>query len=288
MNVNSSKLKGLFKSKSFVVGLCAVLAVAVLLVSYNLRIRNAVKPVRIPVAKVTIQPRTKITEDMVTYRNIPQGGLSGNYFFNPTDVIGKYSNINSVIPQGSMFFKETVVKDQETSDYPLKQVPKGETLYYLTVNILTTYTNSILPGNYIDLYMSTKSSDKALVGKLLKDIKILAVKTSDGRNVFENTDESRTPYVIIFSLPEEQHLLLRKVNAINNYSVGQSNSGFSRIELIPVPNTVNYTDQSESVKTVVSSTFLKEYILTLSATVPEDTPPADFQNQNKPKIEGNG
>lgn len=89
-------------------------------------------------------------------------------------------------------------------------VAEGETLYYLTVNMLTSYTNSILPGNYIDIYLSTKENNKALVGKILENVKILAVKTSDGKNVFENSDESRTPYVIIFALPEEQHLLLRK------------------------------------------------------------------------------
>lgn len=280
MNVNSSKFKGMIKSKSFVVGACAVLAVAVLLVSYNLRIKNAVKPVKIPVAKITIQPRTKITTDMIEFRNIPQGGLSGNYFIDPENIVGRYSTVNSVIPQGSMFFKETVVSQEALPDSALFQVPKGETLYYLTVNMLTTYTNSVLPGNYIDLYMSTKSSDKALVGKLIKDIKVLAVKTSDGKNVFENAEESRTPYVIIFSLPEEQHLLLRKVNAINNYSVSQGNSGFARIELIPVPNTINYTDTTETVKTVVSSQFLRDHILTLSATVPEDVPELNFDTPN--------
>ncbi len=289
MNVNTSKFKGLLKSKGFITALCAVLAVAVLLISYNIRVNQAVKPVKIPVAKQTIQPRRLITEDMIEYRNVPKGGLSGNYYDNPNLIVGKYSNVNSIIPQGSMFFKEAVVSREELPDSSLYEVPKGETLYYLTVNMLTTYTNSVLPGNYIDLYLSTKFSNKALVGKFIKDIKVLAVKTADGKNVFENADESRTPYVIIFSLPEDQHLLLRKINAINNYSVANPNSGFARIELIPVPNTVNYTDTTESVKTVVNSQYLKEYVLNMSASIPEDIPDINIETPQteKPKTEGN-
>ena len=42
-----------------------------------------------------------------------------------------------------------------------------------------------------------------IVGKLMQDVKVLAVKTSDGKNVFENSDESRVPYVIIFALPSQ-------------------------------------------------------------------------------------
>ena len=136
--------------------------------------------------------------------------------------------------------------------------------------MLTSYTNSILPNNYVDIYLSTKDDGKALVGKLLKNIKILAVKTSDGKNVFEGGDTSRVPYVIIFSLPEEQHLLLRKVNAINNFSVANENGGFSRIEITPVPTNVNIDNRTDELVSEVSSEYLKEYILNMAASLPEE------------------
>ena len=174
-----------------------------------------------------------------------------------------------------MFYKEAVTTKEDLPDSSLYDVPEGETLFYLTVNMLTSYTNSILPGNYIDIYISTKENGKALVGKLLKDVKILAVKTSDGKNVFENSDETRVPYVIIFSLPEEQHLLLRKINAINNYSVYSGNSGFSRIDIIPVPTTANFEGSDEQITSNVTSQYLQDYILNMAATVPEDVPIVD-------------
>ena len=178
----------------------------------------------------------------------------------------------------SLFYRESVTTKEDLPDSSLYDVPEGETLFYLTVNMLTSYTNSILPGNYVDIYISTKENGKALVGKLLKDVKILAVKTSDGKNVFENSDETRIPYVIIFSLPEEQHLLLRKINAINNYSIYSGNSGFSRIDIIPVPTTANFENSDEQITSNVTSQYLQDYILNMAATVPEDVPNVDINS----------
>lgn len=275
-NLNTSKFKKFFKSKNTVTAICAILVVVVLVVGYTWRVNSATKPVNIPVAKVTIQPKTEITSDMITVIKVPQEALKGNYYSNTNSIVGKFSNVNTVIPAGSLFYKEAVTTKDDLPDAALFDVKEGETLFYLTVNMLTSYTNSILPGNYIDIYISTKENGKALVGKLLKDVKILAVKTSDGKNVFENSDEARVPYVIIFALPEEQHLLLRKINAINNYSVYSGESGFSRIEIIPVPRAYNPNDSNTELTPNVTSQYLEDYILNMASTIPEDVPEIDI------------
>ena len=279
-NLNVSKVKRFLKNKNTVTALCAILIVVVLIVGYTIRVNNATKPVKIPVAKVTIQPRTEITADMITEINVPQEALKGNYYRNVSSLVGKYSNVNTVIPAGSIFYSESVISKNDLPDSSLYDVAEGETLYYLTVNMLTSYTNSILPGNYIDIYLSTKENNKALVGKILENVKILAVKTSDGNNVFENSDESRTPYVIIFALPEEQHLLLRKINAINSYSVYATNPGYSKIDIIPVPTAASFDGSEKDIKPNVTSQYLKDYILNMAATVPEDVITENNTNQN--------
>ena len=275
-NVNANKMKRMFKSKGFVTGLCAIAAVAVLLVGYNIRINNVTKPVELPVAKFTIEPRTKITDDMIEYKNIPRGALNSEYYNNKNAIINKYTKDNATIPKGSMFYTELLTETADLPDSALYDLPEGQTLYYLTVNMLTSYTNTILPDNYIDIYMSTKDNGKALVGKLLQNVKILAVKTSEGKNVFEGGEEGRIPYVIIFALPEDQHLLLRKVNAINNFSVANETGGFSRIDIIPVPTNVSINNRDDEVVSEVSSTYLKEYVLKLAAELPDEIPDIDF------------
>ena len=108
-NLNTSKLTRMIKSKGFVTGLCAVLALAVLIIGYNIRINNATKPVSLPVARVTIDPKTKITDDMIVYREVPRGALNSEYYVNKNQIIGKYTKINAVVPAGSMFYTELLI-----------------------------------------------------------------------------------------------------------------------------------------------------------------------------------
>ena len=269
-NVNVSKLKNMVKSKSFVTTFCAIMVVVVLIIGYNLRIRSATQPVKVPVATRRLTARHLITEEDIRYVDIPSGAISGDYYSKTEYVVGQYVNYDTTIQEGSLFYRGSIISKQELPDEALLSTPDGEALYYLTVNMLTSFTNSILPGRYIDIYISTEENGKALVGKFLENVKVLQVKTADGLNVFDDSEDTRIPYVIMFSLPEEQHLLLRDINAINNFSISSGSSGFTRIDVIPVPTNAFYKDGEKEIQSTVSSSFLKEYISNMAAIIPED------------------
>ena len=83
----------------------------------------------------------------------------------------------------------------------------------------------------------------------------------------------------MFSVPEDQHLLLRDINAINNYSISSGSTGFSRIDVIPVPTKAYFKDGDKEIQSTVSSQFLKDYILNMAAIIPEDvTVPTNTTN----------
>lgn len=270
MNNLGLKLKMFLKNKNTVTILCALLAIAVLIVAYNWRVRSATDPVRVPYALDTIDPRTEITADMIGYREIARSAVTSDVIRNANDLIGYYVNANTIIPKGSMFYNSTIVKKEELPDAALYDMPLDETLYYLGVNITTSYSNSILPGNYIDIYMQTITTDvdgttKVMVGKLVSDVLVRAVKTSNGLNVFESSDEARIPATIIFSVKEDIHLLLRKAASIGNLSDEY------RIDIIPVPNTTGFDENStEGVVTQVSSEYLRNFIEERSIYIPEE------------------
>lgn len=273
------------KNKNTVTIVCALLAILVLYVGYNWRVKNAVNPVKVPYALKTIQPRTEITKDMFGYKEIARTAVEGNVITDVNKLIGYYSSASTIIPQGSMFYQETIVKKEELPDAALYDMPLDETLYYLGVNITTSYSNSILPGNYIDIYMQTITTDedgnnKVMVGKLVSNVLVRAVKTSNGLNVFETSDEARVPATIIFSVKEDIHLLLRKAATIGNLSDEY------KIDIIPVPNTTGFDGNTEEgVTTKVSSEYLKDFIEEKSLYIPEDeiienTDPTDDENSN--------
>ena len=59
------KLKRFITNKNTVTVIGLLLIVGILYFVYNRQIKQATNPVKVPVAKVTIQPKTLITKDMI-------------------------------------------------------------------------------------------------------------------------------------------------------------------------------------------------------------------------------
>ena len=222
----------------------------------------------VPVAATTIQPRTLITEEMVTTTDIAAKAVSGDIVRNTNDIIGKYSNVNSVIPKGSMFYSALLTTANELPDSAFVKVGKDEVPYNFPVTMDTTYGNSIYPGNKIDIYMKAENTDgQIMVGKLVENIEVLAVKDSNGKHVFENTEEERVPAFLIFGVNDEINILLRKASYMDSFAV----------ELFPVPHggKVDTTGQTQ-----VSTQYLKDFINANTVLIPEEQPAQD-ENTNE-------
>ena len=72
------KLKNLLANKNVVTILGVILIVVVLYAFYNWRVNEAINPIHVPYAKVTIGPRTEITPEMIEYVDIQQISIKGN------------------------------------------------------------------------------------------------------------------------------------------------------------------------------------------------------------------
>ena len=243
------KLKNLLANKNVVTILGAILIVIVLYGFYNWRVNQAISPIRVPYAKVTIGPRTKITSDMIAYTEVQQSAMKGNVLTNvSTQIVGMYTNINTTIPEGSFFYSDVIVRYEELADSFLIDIPDGYIAYNYRVNVMSTYGNSIYPGNYVDVYFKGVQDGKIILGKLVQNVKVLAVKDASGNHVFENISENRAPSQIIFAVTDEIHSLLRTAEYINN------------AELILVPTNVSYKLESNEIITEITDTEIKAFI----------------------------
>jgi len=259
-------IKKFFTNKNTVTVIGVLLAVLVLYIGYNMRINKAINPITVAYAKQTIDPGTKIEEDMIGTMQVPPAMLKGEVITNPSSVVGKYVRSDSIVPAGSLFYGQVVVRKDQLPDSVILEYPEGHVLYNFPVDIESTYGNSIYPGNYIDIYLKAinkldeadaNQKDKIMVGKLLENVKVLAVKDSNGDPVFENLEEKKTPAMIIFAVPEEYHILLRKASFLRAYDTS----------LIPVPTDESLKEEPGEVK--ISSEDLKNFIN--SVTVWTDT-----------------
>jgi len=259
MNNFVISLKRFFKNKNTVTILGVVAIVALLYFAYNYTINKAVSPVQMPVAAKTIQPRTEITRDLITTISVPSISVKGNAIRSVGQLTGKYTNVNSVIPEGSMFYKQMVVDKAELPDSAFTEVKDGEIPVQFKVSMESTYGNSIYPGNKIDIYMKAENELKqVMIGKLFENIEVLAVKDENGKHVFENTEEDRKPAFILFGLQPEFFIILTKAQYMKtNYGV----------ELILVPHGGLVPTEGE---TQVSTQFLVDFIDANTVTIYSD------------------
>lgn len=256
MNNIIISVKRFLKNKNTVTILGVIVIMAILYFGYNMQLKKLTSPVSVPVAKSTIQPRTKITQEMITTISIPSVGVQGNVILSSSLIVGKYTNVNTIIPQGSMFYSEALIKEEDLPDSSYTQVKEGEIPYNFAVDMNSTYGNSIFPGNKIDLYMKAESDDgQVMVGKLIENVEVLAVKDSSGKDVFENTAEDRIPAFLIFGVEEEIHILLRKTQYMTS----------NNITVFPVPHGGAV---DESGKTRVSTQYLKDFINSKTVNIP--------------------
>jgi len=266
MNNLKASMKKFLGNKNTVTILGIILCLVILFIGYNARINAKVELVQVPYAKETIQPRTYITESMIGTMNVPKSFLVGNYYSNVNTIIGKYSNYNTIIAEGSLFYSDLVVTAEELPDSAFQDVPEGYTVIIYPVDIYTTYANSMAPGSIINIYYkSLNDSEEVMFGKFVSNIEILDVKDSSGRHVFENSEEERTPAYLLFAVPEETHLLLRKALYLEDYDV----------ELLLIPNTATL---DEDAKVTVTSKQIEEFINEKTAFVSVDELP-DFNDQ---------
>lgn len=270
----------IIRNKNFVTIAGIILALILLYWGYSSQINRAVEPVLVPVATETIQPRTEITADMIEMVEMPAVSVRDNVITTRNLVVGKYSNVNTVIPAGSMFYQDTVVDQSKLPDSVFVKVKKGEVVYNFDVDMNSTYGNSIYPGNKIDIYMKTGdgADEKVMVGNLVENIEVLAVKDSAGRDVFENSSENRTPNMIIFGVPEDISLLLRKASYMDSLGV----------ELFPVPHGGSVdTSGATEVSTQQLADYIEAHAVNIPTQVKETTDtllPTITQSSNKVTI----
>ena len=259
MNNIQITVKKALTNKNTVTILGVLLAIVILYVGYNMRVKKAINPITVPYATQTLNPKTKITSDMIGSIQVPPSMLKGNVITSVGNIVGRYVSADTIIPQGSLFYGNSVVSQADLPDSIIYEYPEGHVLINMAVNTTNTYGNKVFPGNYIDIYMKavkkmsdeemkTATQDKIMVGKLLENVKVLGVIDSTGANVFENLQDIKTPAQIIFSAPEEIHILLRKAMYLRTYDV----------TLIPVPTAESLKENPGTV--AVASEDLQNWI----------------------------
>lgn len=223
-------IKKFLQGKNIVTLIGVILVIAILYYSYNMRVERAVQPIVVPYAKVQISAATQLTESMIGERKVNPEMVTSDVIRSKGEIIDKYSAVDSIIPKGSMFYRRSVVEKDELPNSIIFDYPSDYVLYNFPVNISSALFYRVKPGDYVDIgaYINYKYADAETnstsgglsYGKIITNVKILAIKDSSGQSVFkEDTDERGTPSMMIFALPQDLYEMLRKASYMRTYDV---------------------------------------------------------------------
>lgn len=224
--------KKFFTNRTTVTILGVVAGIAVLFGFYTYRVNSAVNPTEVPVATRTIAATDEITSDDIEMVEIGSSFLSdADVITSVNDLVGKYVNTGTSIPEGGMFYTSQVVEKEELPNSIFDEIPDGYTIYQLRVNMESTYANSIFPGDRIDLWIDTRQDDLLYFGEFIRGIEVLAVRDSNGENVFDVTS-GRRPAWLLFAVPTDMYRYLKVVEFVGTMNI------------TPVPRNKSYNTES--------------------------------------------
>lgn len=250
-------LKRFITNKNVVTIIGVLVVLLILFFGYTSSIKKETNPVNVPVAARRINAETQITSEDVTYVQVAQRMVSTNVIRNSSQIIGRYTNMNVTIPEGSVFYTDWVVDGDQIPGNWIEQLDyeAGELGYYMSVNVENTLGNSVKPNTYIDIYMRANDENgTTMFGKLLKNIKVLVVHDSTGKDVFKDTSSLGVPAKIGFAVSQDLYILLKKAEYLN-------------VDLVIAPrgSTVPLEEY-----VIVTSATLRDYIDAQTITVEED------------------
>ncbi len=249
-------IKRFITNKNTVTLLVIIACTVLLYIVYNNRVKNAVSTTYVCYALEGIPARTEITSNMVSTKKVLTSQVTSNMITDCGSIVGRYVSYATEVPVNGYFFESMLMDKGEMPDSVLDKITDGNTLFKLPVSFESTFGNAIFPDDYIDLYLKTTNEDGNIIyGKFIESIKVLAVRDAQGKNVFETTLETRTPSQLLFSVPEDLHLLLMKA-----YYLG--------LEIVVVPRNSNYTANPGETK--ISSTYLKDIIEDRTGDIPDE------------------
>ena len=248
-------IKKILGNKGVVTIIAAVACLVIIFAAYNYRVNKAINAIEVPYALSELEARREIKEEDVGVVKVASSLVTSTVIRSKNNVVGKYVNYNTVIPAGSLFYAPEIVTWDSMPDSAWNNIYKDYTIVSLPVSDKTTYGNSIYPDDAIDLYYLTTDGGKLVFGKLVEGITVLAVKDEQGNHIFKKGANQKSAAALIFAVPEDLHLLLRKAMTISGTS-----------SLVPVVRNANYNPGS----TRVTSEYLTKLILAQTKTVPLD------------------
>lgn len=201
------------KKKVGLIGLISLIVINVLL--FKIVLDKSVDTIEVPVASQRIDPRTQITEDMIEMIKVPAVMIQNDCAIEKKEVLKKFTEIEGIIPKGSLFYKSMLFDEKDLPDYPTLKLKEGQNVFSLKTDLLKSSGNTLTNNQRIDLYVTIhQKNENPITDSLLQSVRIINVM--DRKGVDMTKSELKVPSVINLAINKEYVSLLKKASEIGS------------------------------------------------------------------------
>ncbi len=177
------------------------------------------------IASRNIPPRTKITANDLIEMEVAADYVLPYAYISKEDIIGKYTDIQGMIPAGSVFYKTMLKEENELPDHAILQLKEGQTAYVLETDI--TKLGSITAGQRVDVHVSVARKDEApLNGILLENVRVISIKDHKGLSL-DDPEGTGVPYFVELAVKKEQLDILTLADTIGEIRLFSANDPYN-------------------------------------------------------------
>lgn len=167
--------------------------------------------VDVPIAKQLIKPRTQITKEMIEFIEVPRVLLNEDCALEENEILDKYTEIEGMIPEGSLFYKSLLFDESELPDSPALKLKEGQNVFSLPIDLVKSSGNSLTNNQQIDLYVTLSiKKENPISDVLLNNVRIINIVDRKGIDMRES--ETNIPSVINLAINKEYVSLLKKAS----------------------------------------------------------------------------
>lgn len=212
--------------KKYVGIIGVVLLILINCLAFKICLDKKLDLVEVPIAKVQINPREQIKSDMIELIEVPRVLLNEDCVLDKKDAINKYTEIEGIIPKGSLLYKSMLFDEDELPDYPTLKLKEGQNVFSLPIDLVKSSGNSLTNNQKIDISVTIPVKKANPVSDvLLNNVRIINIVDRKGVDMKES--ETNIPSVINLAVNKEYVSLLKKASemgTIDFYATTQTNN----------------------------------------------------------------
>jgi len=210
------------------------------------------------VAKSDISPRTKIREEMLELKEIPQNDLPSGAITDKAEIIDLPAKIT--ILAGDVITSRKLYKNSSQSGF-VGTIPPDCRAISIHVNDVTGVAGFAKPGDYVDLLLVENDSTSATTNVILQNVLLLSINQTMDRDEVEKEGDGKaaidTPSIVTVAVRPHEALKL----------VSASKLGDIYLMLRPARPLETYVEG------------LEYKVISANVTVPQENPPLAVQDE---------